>query len=159
VPGLSLRVSSEGRKSWTLRYRTEHREQRRLTLGTYPELSLKVAKERARRALANVANGSDPSREKRQRREDATFADLFSYWYQRHAEPKLAVPQDEKRRYELHLEKPLGSIVARELKRPDVTAVRDAIAKKVGGVQSNRCIALVNRVLYRGRWWRTTHAR
>jgi hypothetical protein len=77
-----------------------------------------------------------------------SLADLFAYWYERHNEPKLAVPKDEKRRYELHFKKALGAIIARELRRQDVTAVRDGIAKKSGGVQSNRCIALVNRVLY-----------
>jgi hypothetical protein len=88
-----------------------------MTLGTYPEVSLKAAKLRARQHLADIAKCSDPFREKQERREDATFADLFNYWYERHAQPKLAMPKNERRRYELHLKKALGAIVARELKR------------------------------------------
>ena len=39
LPGHGLRVSALGEKSWTLMYRC-NRRLRRLTLGTYPTLSL-----------------------------------------------------------------------------------------------------------------------
>ena len=65
VPGLALRVSPTGNKSWTLRYRTNEGEQRRLTLGRYPSVSLSKARELAHKAVGRVAEGVDPAKEKR----------------------------------------------------------------------------------------------
>ena len=65
VPGLALRVSPAGNKSWTLRYRTKEGEQRRLTLGRYPSLTLSKARELAHKAVGRVAEGVDPAKEKR----------------------------------------------------------------------------------------------
>jgi integrase len=65
VPGLALRVSPAGNKSWTLRYRTNEGEQRRLTLGRYPSVSLAKARELAHKAVGRVAEGVDPAKEKR----------------------------------------------------------------------------------------------
>jgi integrase len=65
VPGLALRVSPAGNKSWTLRYRTNEGEQRRLTLGRYPSVSFSKARELAHKAVGRVADGVDPAKEKR----------------------------------------------------------------------------------------------
>ena len=44
MPGFGLRVSKAGRKSWVLMYRVDGRK-RRLTLGTFPALSLAAARD------------------------------------------------------------------------------------------------------------------
>ena len=65
VPGLALRVSPGGNKSWTLRYRTNEGEQRRLvTFGRYLSVSLSKARELAHKAVGRVAEGVDPAKEK-----------------------------------------------------------------------------------------------
>ncbi len=64
VAGLALRVTEQGGKSWTLRYRTLAGEQRRLTLGRYPAINLKDARERALKALHGVSGGQDLAQEK-----------------------------------------------------------------------------------------------
>ena len=60
VRGLGFRVTDKGHKSWCLMYRIDGR-QRRLTLGSYPIISLSGARERAMRALGRVADGPRPS--------------------------------------------------------------------------------------------------
>ena len=64
-PGLALRVSPAGKKSWTLRYRTNEGQQRRLTLGPYPSVSLSQARDMARKSIGQVAEGDDPAKEKK----------------------------------------------------------------------------------------------
>jgi integrase len=145
-PGLALRITSAGHKSWTLRYRRADGKQRRLTLGTYPEVSLKEARERTRQAMNEVSGGDDPATAKQDRRHAETFGDLFEYWYTSHAEPNLDRPELERERYDYHLKAALGGISAKELRKPDISKVRDAIAK-TAPVQSNRVLALINRVL------------
>ena len=44
--GLALRVTDQGVKTWSLRYRTPLGARRRLTLGQYPDLTLKKARKR-----------------------------------------------------------------------------------------------------------------
>ena len=65
VPGLQLRVRASMMKSWSVRYRTEG-NQRRLTLGEYPNLSLAAA----RKAWLKEATGDA---EEFARREQSDF--------------------------------------------------------------------------------------
>jgi len=88
VPGLALRVSPAGNKSWTLRYRTNEGEQRRLTLGRYPSVSLSKARDLAHKAVGRVAEGGDPAKEKRsskaaaQTKRLATVATLIESYFE-----------------------------------------------------------------------------
>jgi integrase len=58
--GLYLEVSPAGGKWWRLKYRFEGKE-KRISLGTYPEVSLAHARERRDQARKQVAVGVDPS--------------------------------------------------------------------------------------------------
>ena len=58
--GLTMQVQPGGAGWWRLRYWLAARENR-LSLGTYPEISLARARERRRDALALIAEGTDPS--------------------------------------------------------------------------------------------------
>jgi integrase len=65
LPGFGVRVTSKARKSFFLFYRPRRvadprRRLRRVTLGTYPFLSLGEARERARAILREVESGKDP---------------------------------------------------------------------------------------------------
>lgn len=62
--GLYLEVSPAGGKLWRLKYRFDTRE-KRLSLGVYPEVSLKNARERRDEARKLLANGIDPGEAKK----------------------------------------------------------------------------------------------
>lgn len=64
--GLFLLVQPSGGRLWRLKYRRDGKEQK-LALGAYPEISLKVARERRDEARSQLAQGLDPSREKRRK--------------------------------------------------------------------------------------------
>src|SRR5438309_36279 len=70
-PGLALRVSDKGRKSWSLFYRLNGR-QRRFTLGRYPAIKPAQARTEAIKALERVREGIDPMEEKRARRDQSS---------------------------------------------------------------------------------------
>ncbi len=67
VPGLAIRVSPEGKKTFRLRFRIDG-VQRAMTVGFYSLLSLKEARTLAKDALARAARGEDPTAPKRQAR-------------------------------------------------------------------------------------------
>lgn len=78
--GLTLRVSESGHKSWGVFYRFNHRF-RRMTLGSYPNLSLKEARAMADDVLHAAANRKDPKdlgAEKKADRAAGTFGALVS---------------------------------------------------------------------------------
>ncbi|GKT26613.1 hypothetical protein AVHM3334_21505 [Acidovorax sp. SUPP3334] len=58
--GMYLEVAPSGGKWWRLKYRIAGVE-KRLSLGTYPDISLKVARERRDDARALILQGIDPS--------------------------------------------------------------------------------------------------
>jgi len=65
IRGLTLRVDASGSKAWALHYgRREDNRRRRLTLGSYPGVSLKHARELAIVALGQIAAGEDPQGER-----------------------------------------------------------------------------------------------
>lgn len=72
--GLFLLVTPAGGKWWRLKYRFGGKE-KSLSLGVYPEISLKQARERRDEARALVADGMDPS-EKRKATKEAVIADV-----------------------------------------------------------------------------------
>lgn len=66
-PGLTLRVTDKGKKTWTLLYRVDGARDgrlkgklRRMTLGPYPLNDLDAAREKAREALKKAEKGIDP---------------------------------------------------------------------------------------------------
>ena len=63
VPGLAVRVSASGRKSFTLYYRHQGR-MRRLGLGRYPDVLLEKARRIATQHRGRIYDGADPAGDK-----------------------------------------------------------------------------------------------
>lgn len=68
--GLTLVVMPSGSKLWQLRYRIGGRagKEKTLSIGQYPFVSLKEAREKAIQARKLIANGADPSKMKQEAR-------------------------------------------------------------------------------------------
>ncbi len=84
--GLSLFVSKGGSKIWHFRYYLLGKQQR-MSLGSYPQISLKEARIKREEARGLVADGINPcdqrKGQKRVAREmaDHVFAAVFNQWY------------------------------------------------------------------------------
>lgn len=70
--GLFLLIQPSGGKLWRLKYRIAGKE-KKLSLGRYPDVPLKDARERGMEARKLIAAGIDPSERKRADRLDATI--------------------------------------------------------------------------------------
>lgn len=68
--GLYLELSPAGGRWWRLKYRIAGVE-KRISLGTYPETSLKVAREKTEEARALIAQGVDPSQARKTAKQEA----------------------------------------------------------------------------------------
>jgi integrase len=81
-PGLVLRVSCGGRKTWCYVYRVNGK-QRRFKLDIYPVMSVAEAHEAWRKARDLVLAGCDPVEERKQVRPATSFRHVFEEWMQR----------------------------------------------------------------------------
>lgn len=141
--GLRLVVHPTGRKVWFYVYQLgsgASRKRRWREIGTFPEFTLAEASDLAAGLRAEVAKGDDP--------EDAkSFGELYDMWLREHAKKKLATWRDEEARYQRHLQPLLGSKLHVEIERKDVREIRDQVLDRSGPIESNRVVALFNRIM------------
>ena len=84
--GLHLEISSTGRKGWRFRYRFEGRA-KCISFGVYPDVSLKLARRRREEARNLLAEGIDPSEQRKIDKfkgdgsEKNTFKALAQAWF------------------------------------------------------------------------------
>ncbi len=145
--GLALRVGAAqhgGVKTWSVRYRIG-RTQRRVTLGSYPALTLKGARKGALDALKNVSAGVDPATAKQARREADTFAELATDYIDKHAKPKKRSWRNDQRILDTEVLPHWKNRPAKAITRRDVRELIDGVAKR-GPILANRVRALLSKL-------------
>lgn len=130
--GLFLLVSPKGGKWWRFKYRFDGKE-KLLSLGTYPEISLKEARERRENARRMVAQGIDPSAARKAEKEQGqdTFGAVALEWLAK--QKGVWVPSHTKRqarRLEQHVLPYLGNKPVAEVTPPTLLAVLRRIESK-----------------------------
>jgi integrase len=145
--GLVLRVRND-RRTWTVRYRVNGRR-RRVTLGTWPTLGLKEARQRARDVQGAVDQGKDPQGEREAARAAETFGELAELYLERHARrhkrPKSVA--EDARILEKDLLPAWRDRKAREITRRDVRELlEDIVAERDAPVMANRVLALISTI-------------
>jgi integrase len=147
VPGLALRVTDRGVRSYTLMYRVSGR-QRRLTLGRHPVMSLTDARLRAREALQLVERGIDPAAsraEERRERERNTVRVVAEEYIARHLRKNTRRWRDAERMLQGAVLPSWGDRPAKAISRRDVLDLVDDIADRAP-VMANRVLSMVRRL-------------
>lgn len=140
LTGFGIRVSGKtGRKSFVLRYRANG-TRRRVTLGTYPDLSLADARQKAKAFKYDVALGNDPIAEQEEEEARSTFGELADLYLDRYADRKLSdgVADQYSRMIERDLRPALGELNADEVGREEVHDVLDSIVDRGAPIMANR---------------------
>src|SRR5690242_13205748 len=84
VRGLGVRITASGAKSFIFEARIKGRP-RRFTLGPWPDLNVKLARERALETRTRIAKGEDPATEAAAARKEATFGELADRYMNEYA--------------------------------------------------------------------------
>ena len=151
VPGLTLRLTPLGARTWAVRYRLEGGRRgrlRRMTLGSFPTLSLKEARKKARGALNTVAaTGTDPAAAKQTARQGETVGDLAKDYLKKHAKLHKRSWREDERYLDADVLPAWRHLRVKELTRRDVRALIDTIADRGAPIAANRCLALVRKML------------
>jgi len=145
LPGLYLIVQPSGKKSWAVRYR-HGGASRKHTLGPYPLLDLKAAREAGREALRAAAEGRDPAREKKQTADSVGSA--VAQFIERHVKRNYRpVPLKEAERLlRLHVLENWGDRKIGEVTRADVRNMLDRIVESGSPIAANRVHSIVRKL-------------
>jgi integrase len=139
-PGLSLRVSPGGRKSWSFVYtRPSDRKRARITLGTYPAMSLASARGKAVEARGYVEAGQDPRTAIATSLSSAmTVSALVESYIAKHVKPNLRSYREIERRFLRNVVPAIGEVRLAELHKRDVNRVIDPILKRDSPIEAAR---------------------
>ncbi|MBB3998629.1 tyrosine-type recombinase/integrase [Aureimonas pseudogalii] len=150
VRGLVLRVSPTGAKSWTVVYTSEDDgEKRRLTIGQFPAVPLEKARRKALDAVMAIADGNDPSSEKRARKEAMTFADLADLYIERYAKRQKKSWEQDDRLLRVDVLPAIGSKKMAAVTKRDVLDIIEKKAEAGHLTSANRLLAVVRKL---GNW-------
>lgn len=141
-PGLVLRVTSDGAKSWWMRSQVDGRRTE-VKIGDYPLMLLADA--RAAVEERRTAPRGEQGR--------ATMRDLWRRYASDHL-PKKAASSAAKdgANWKLHVEKPLGSMLVAAVTRDDVARLHAAISKTSPGA-ANRVLSLLSKAFALAERW------
>ena len=136
--GFGVRVKPTGTKTFVIQYRNQEARTRRCVIGKYGVLTVEQARDIAKRKLAAVIDGSDPSAERHSVRTGLTIADVCD-WYLAEAEAGRLVGRNrrpikassiagDRSRIELHIKPLIGNRVVSQLKLADIERLQGDIA-------------------------------
>lgn len=145
MPGLYLILQPSGAKSWAVRYR-HHGATRKHTLGPYPAIDLKTARDLAAKALRTVAEGRDPGVEKRVQNLDTVEAVARQFIEQCKRVNRPDVARGTQRLLELHVLPRWRGRLARDITRRDVLGVLDRVVDGDKPIAANRTLSAVRKM-------------
>ena len=150
-PGLALRITDSGAKSWVMIYFFGGRK-RRLTLGTYgahPDISLSEARKMGFKAIAKVLRGEDPGATKAAARASQTVGEFAKEYMDWAKEPTGPLKRPRKRswrddQYMLDVDvAPWNARKIQDITRADAIKLLDGIRKRAP-IKANRVRSLLS---------------
>lgn len=148
TPGFGLRVHPTGKKVFIAQVRVG-RQTRRLRIGHYGPFTVDQARTEAQEIIRSAHRGNDPQRERRESRQAITVSELCEA-YMEAARANLVltrfrIPKRQSTvlidegRVTRHIVPLIGSILAKDLSRPDVQRMVDQITQgKTKGTHKTR---------------------
>lgn len=123
--GLYLEIAPAGGKWWRLKYRLDGRESR-VSLGTYPLISLKEARDRAWDTRKGLEQGIDPVKKKRCAQEEQTekFEAVAVEWWEKFMKPNGGrYPDDVMRMLKREVFPYIGGMSIKNVDAPAVLSI------------------------------------
>jgi integrase len=141
TPGLALRVTKAAARSWTYHFTLASRRVR-MTFGTYPALSLAVARTKAAEAKRELVEGRDP---RTALAAPETLKAVCDEWAAREA-TDLRTGERRKATLARLVYPTLGDRPIADIRRSDIIRLLDAIEDASGPVMADACLAFIRRV-------------
>lgn len=147
--GFGVRVAPSGRKSFVFVYHFNGRP-RRMTLGTYPALTLADANHALAWARKLLDKGIDPGElvvaERKLEREAETLKELVNLWIERWAKRYRKRWQEAKLTLEYDAIPAFGNRKVKDIKRKDIIHLLDKIMDRDAPTAANRNLQLLRQI-------------
>ncbi|MBE7562248.1 tyrosine-type recombinase/integrase [Acidithiobacillus sp. HP-6] len=140
--GLCIRVTPAGAKAFYCVKKVDGRVEW-LRIGDAAAVTIENARHTAAKIINDIAAGTNPAEQKRIKKAEMTFSDLFAEWVKEgKAKGKKSLGNDE-RNYRLHL----GTLAKKKLSditRQQIRSLHNKISKGSGLYQANRVLELIS---------------
>ncbi|MDI6812602.1 MAG: tyrosine-type recombinase/integrase [Deltaproteobacteria bacterium] len=149
--GFGIRVAPTGRKTFIYLYRMPGEpKKRRLTIGTYPKMTLAEAHRKYAEAKEMVAQGIDPGSktvtERAEERKAPNLATLANEYVEKWAKPRKRSWKEDKRILEKDILPSWGQRKAKDITRRDIIRLLDGIVDRGAGIMANRTLAVIRKM-------------
>jgi len=149
---LAVRVSANGHKAWQFLYTFEGRD-RRMTLGSYPEMSVADAHAACAAAALSKAHGGDPGAsavtQKQEERKAPTVNQLAEQYIELYAKPRKRSWKGDETLLKRNVLPHLGAQKAAAVTRGDIAKLLDGIIARGAPIPANRTRAVLSKMF---RW-------
>ncbi|MBF0400557.1 MAG: tyrosine-type recombinase/integrase [Magnetococcales bacterium] len=147
--GFSVRVTPTGSKTFFMAYQFEGRN-RRLTLGSYPEMKLTEARKKHADARQMLAKGVDPGALEQDAKREAhaapTIAQLVTEYLEKWAKPRKRAWREDERVLNRDVVPRWGRRKAHAITRRDVIALLDEIMERDAPIMANKTLAIIRKM-------------
>ncbi|WP_027711121.1 tyrosine-type recombinase/integrase [Dickeya chrysanthemi] len=149
TPGLQLRVSSTGIKTFSVYRRMKNGQPERVTLGRFPAMTVEQARKAASAVNAEIEAGANPAQVRRAVREELSFTEMFDCFIKgKRKRDGSALGARTIRDYQDVLRLYLDGLSQKKLShitRSDVKAIHQKVSQKSAS-QADRTLALISSV-------------
>lgn len=149
IPGLGVRTTMKGHRSFVFQYRTRAGLQGKIVLGHFPSMTVDEARKVARQHRTHVDNGGNPSQDRQAVRTAPTVADFIDYYTGEYATTRALKPQtaSEMRRLLDRFVRPnLGGRKIADIQPADIRRVHGAAKDEISPYQANKLLAALSKI-------------
>ena len=146
--GLQLRITSKGKRSWSLQYRYQG-AMRKYTIGSYPEITLKDARARNTELRASIQAGNDPQTAKKLARSPSStnVEECFEEYLRDYLKVNLKSWPEYERAMRSDVLPFVGKIELEALDKPAIRGVIRRITELGRMVLANRVLQYISKML------------
>jgi integrase len=146
VKGFGVRVTKAGAKAFILNYR-QGRTERRITIGSFPDWTVKKAREHAKALKRQVDAGADPMADRHADRAAPTIETLADRFEKEHlSKRRVATQADYRSILTLYIRPSLGRLRVDEVRHTDIERLHATVAKRAP-YRANRTVSVLSKML------------
>ncbi|WP_218814121.1 tyrosine-type recombinase/integrase [Rickettsiella endosymbiont of Dermanyssus gallinae] len=147
--GFGIRVFPSNQKSWVFLYHFEGKK-KRMTLGTYPLVSLNEARQKHFEALRVLSSGKDPNVIKQETqlasKNAETIPGLIEEYLEKWAKKRKRSWKEDERILKKDVLSVWGKKKAKDIKKHDVISLLDKVIERGSPIAANRTLAVIRKM-------------
>lgn len=152
LKGFCCKITPAGKRSYMLFYRTADGRQRKPLIGAHGAITCELARATAQQWLSEVAQGKDPSAEKKAMRISPTIKELsIKYMAEYAPHKKDSSSKEDQRLWDKRILPVLGSFKVASLTREDILKLHHSL--KHIPITANRVLSLLSKTLNLAELW------